>query len=541
MTRPNPVTFFAFLLAILVAMGGAALMKGGFFISRHEGDTLHLVQIVFRMVAGEVPHVDFMTPIGALAFWPIAFFVERGMGIGMAILSAQVAFAAFMLPALWWVGYSRLSRGVALLFGLIVMGLLLALVYGEAQRSISFSMHYNRWAWAATFIAVVAALLPPVHPNRPAIDGVVIGTMMAVLVMIKVTYFAAFALPIILALVLGKRLSTLLFAVLTGGAIAVAITLFVGVDYWLAYIGDLQTVANSDVRPQPGEPLSAVMGAPAYIAGSLVAIAGVIFVRQSGRANEGLILLLLVPGFFYVTFQNFGNDPQWLLLLGVVLLALLPTPDVTNSMGLNLRTAQLVTAAMALALIAPSFANMLYSPFRHLRVDETTYAPILPRGGIHTDLQTADLRALRVDGRVALDGEGSGLEQFREAARRDEQAEFMGEVFPYCTTELGLPAMFDAVTRDLEEAGLAEGKRLLAADLFSSYWLYGSLERLEGGAPWYYGGLPGFESADYLLVPFCPVSHDLQVMILKAVTERGTDDLREIRRTPLYILFEKTG
>ena len=30
-------------------------------------------------------------------------------------------------------------------------------------------------------------------------------------------------------------------------------------------------------------------------------------------------------------------------------------------------------------------------------------------------------------------------------------------------------------------------------------------------------------------------------MILKAVTERGTDDLREIRRTPLYILFEKTG
>ena len=101
--------------------------------------------------------------------------------------------------------------------------------------------------------------------------------------------------------------------------------------------------------------------------------------------------------------------------------------------------------------------------------------------------------------------------------------------------------MFDAVTRDLEEAGLAEGKRQLAADLFSSYWLYGSLERLEGGAPWYYDGLPGFESADYLLVPFCPVSHDLQVMILKAVTERGTDDLREIRRTPLYILFEKTG
>ena len=541
MTRPNPITLLGILLVILAAMGGAALAKGGFYIGRYEGDTLHMVQIVFRMVAGEVPHQDFMTPIGALAFWPIAFFVERGMGFGMAVLSAQVAFAAAMLPAVWWVGFSRLSRPLAVIFGVIVMGLLLALVHGEAQRSISFSMHYNRWAWAAAFIAIMMAMIPPIHPKSPTIDGIVIGAMMVVLVMIKVTYFAAFALPIILALVMTKRLRTLLVAVLAGLVISALITLFVGVDYWLAYLGDLQTVAVSQVRPQPGEPFDAIMGAPAYIGGSIVAIVGVIFLRQSGQATAGLVLLLLVPGFFYVTFQNFGNDPQWLLLLGVLLLALLPEGEVTNGFGWNMRHAQTTAGCVAFALITPSFANMLYSPFRHFSIDVATYAPILPRGGIHTDLQTGDLRALRVDGRIAMDGEGSGLEQYREGARRDPQPVFMGETLPYCTTELGLPAMFDAVTRDLENAGLASGKRLFAADLFSAHWLYGSLERLIGGAPWYYGGLPGFDSANYLLVPLCPVSQPLQTMILDSVTERGTDDLTEIRRTAMYILFEKAG
>ena len=87
------------------------------------------------------------------------------------------------------------------------------------------------------------------------------------------------------------------------------------------------TVAGSEVRAAPGEPLSAIMGAPAYLGGSLTAIAGVIFLRQGKVKTGGLILLLLIPGFFYVTYQNFGNDPQWLLLLAVLLLALRDQSD----------------------------------------------------------------------------------------------------------------------------------------------------------------------------------------------------------------------
>ena len=541
MSRPNPVVLTAFLMGILVLLGGAALLKGGLYIGKHEGDTLHLMQIVFRMADGQLPHLDFMTPIGALAFWPIALLVEAGLGVGMAILWSQVIVAAVFLPIVVWVASSRLSPNTALLFGAVVMVLLLALVHGEAQRSVSISMHYNRLAWAAAFVAILAALIPPVHPRSGLVDGVIIGLMMVIMVMIKVTYFAAFALPVVVALLLTEQRRALGWAVLTGAFAALVITAFVGFDFWLAYLGDLATVAGSEIRAAPGDPLTAIMGAPAYIGGSLLAVAGVILLRQARVEAGGLVLLLLLPGFIYVTYQNFGNDPQWLMLLAVLLLALRPGADkvMRNGFGWPLREALAVTAAMALALSAPSFFNLAYSPLRHFKLDTADYTPLLPRGGVHSDLHSTKLRVERVFARVALDGPGTMLERTRPPEDDTALPRFRGETFDHCSVELGLPSVMDAIVRDLEEAGLAAGKSLFAADIFSSHWLFGDLEPMQGGAPWYYGGLPGWADADYLLIPLCPVVPDVQARILSQIAEQGAEDLVEIRRTPLYILYSK--
>ena len=312
MTQQKPAALTAFLAFVLLAMGGVTVLKGGLYIGKHEGDTLHLMQIVFRMADGQIPHVDFLTPIGALAFWPIAMLVKAGMGVGMAIIWSQILAALVFLPILVWVAWTRLTPWVGAFFGLVVMVLLLALVHGEAQRSVSISMHYNRLAWAAAFVAIVLAVLPPAR-GRGWVDGVIIGAMACVLVLIKMTYFVSFALPIVLALILTGQMRTLGVALVTGLVVVAGITAVVGLDYWTAYAGDLMTVAGSEVRSAPGEPISAILGAPAYIGGSLVLIAAVIALRQAKVETGGLILLLLVPGFFYVTYQNFGNDPQWVL------------------------------------------------------------------------------------------------------------------------------------------------------------------------------------------------------------------------------------
>lgn len=537
MTKTNTAALTAFLIAVLVAMGGAAVFKGGLYIGKHEGDTLHLMQIVFRLTDGQTPHRDFMTPIGALAFWPIAMLVKAGFGIGMAIIWSQVLVAAAFLPIVIWVAWSRLSPLVATMFGLFIMVLLLALVHGEAQRSVSISMHYNRLAWSAAFIAIVAALIPPVRGRNATVDGVIIGAMLCMLVLIKMTYFVSFVLPVSVALLMTNQRRAALVAFITGIIVAGLVTAVAGLDYWFAYAQDLLAVAGSEVRAAPGEPLAAVMGAPAYLGGSLAVIAGVIFLRQAKVEIGGLVLLLLVPGFFYVTFQNFGNDPQWLMLLAVLLLALREqAQDVVNGWGWNLRDAIGITAVIALTLTAPSFFNLAYSPFRHMTLDVAKFAPLLPRGGVHTDLQSFDPRVNRLDGQIALDGQVAGLPASPD---RDAPLMFMGEELASCALQNGLPRMMDTIVQDMESAGLAAGRSVFAADLFSSYWLFGDLEPLDQGAPWYYGGLPGLQDADYLLVPICPVMPYVQRQILKGF-EAMEDKIEatEIRRTGLYILYK---
>lgn len=539
MNRSNPVYFLAFLVAIVAAMGGVALAKGGFYIGKHEGDTLHMVEIIFRMVAGEIPHLDFVTPIGGLAFAPAALFVTMGYGVGTASILAQILMAIVFLPMVWWVGIGRLTPAISAFFGLVVMVLLLALVHGEAERSTSISMHYNRWAWAAAYVAIVAALVPPVHPRNAVIDGAIVGAMLSALAMIKVTYFVAFALPVAIALLLTGQRRAMLVSVLTGAMIFAGLTLWLGTGYWLAYLGDLLTVTRSDIRQMPGDSFEAILGAPAWLGASIVGILSVVFLRQSRAHTAGLVVLLLLPGFAYVTWQNFGNDPQWLPLLAILLFAFMPPQDMTNGLGWNLRGATKLTAVAALSLGAPSFFNLAYSPFRHYGVVTEDFAPLLPRGGVHADLQTAMIRAMRIDARIALDIEAMGLARYREGANREETAIFLGEHLPTCALEIGLPSVFDAIARDMEEHGIGRGESVFVADLFSSIlWLYGDFAPLMHGAPWYYGGLPGYDEARYLVVTHCPVVQEVQTRILNAITERGTDNLKELRRNSVYTLYE---
>ncbi|MEE9428718.1 MAG: hypothetical protein V3V25_11270 [Paracoccaceae bacterium] len=538
MNKANPTVLLGFFVAVIVALCGAALIMGGFYIGKHEGDTFHLLQIVLRIADGQVPHLDFMTPIGVMAFAPIALFVKLGYGIGMSILLSQTLMAVAFLPAVWWVAYSRMRGVLPYLFGLVIFVLLTALVHGESQPSVSISMHYNRWAWAAAFIAICTAVIPAKEPVRPMVDGVIIGLAMAFLLLTKVTYFAAFAIPVLVAIIANKS-SRAIPAVLVSGLAAMAVvTLLMGTGFWLAYLGDLLTVAGSETRSHPGESFGAVVGAPAYIGASLVLIAGVVLLRQAGQANGGLILLLLTPGFFFVTYQNFGNDPQWLLLLGVLLLAFLPEAGIRNGFGWDMRNAVKICALAAFSMTAPSFLNMAYSPFRHLNTEVEDYTELLPKSQKHSDIFTVSIRAIRADRQMLMPLEGSGLEEYAELLEeKTEPTVFKGETLPQCELMLGLTAWFDVIVTDLEQAGLADGKSIFAADLFSSHWLFGSLEPLKGGSPWYYGGLPGLADADYLLVPLCPILPKLRDQILTEVKEQGLE-FDEIRRTPLYILFE---
>ena len=542
MSRPNPAYLIGFALVIVAAMGGAVLLKGGIYISKHEGDTLHLLEIVLRMAQGETPHEDFLTPIGYLAFAPISLFVAQGLGFAMAFTLAQILVALMILPAAVWTSYTRLNGALAFLFTAFVMVLPLALVHGQSEQSISLSMHYNRFAWALAFITIALATLPALRRDSQSVDGAIIGLAMGVLAMMKITYFICFAPPILIALIMRKQTRAILAGLAGGAVVALLSTLYGGFDFWAAYVGDLLTVIGSGVREAPSAPLNEVAASSAYITATVAALLGIIFLRQSREAVGGVVMLLLFPAFLYVTYQNFGNDPQWVWLLAVLLLTLRPAADVVNGWGWNMRQGLTVVAIVALTTGAPSFLNLLFSPFRHMSEDVTTFTPLLSRAPQHADLQIYDVRAFRMNFNVDAEGVGQTYRVREDRTSEDDLSLLKGETLPYCEVTLGMVTWMETLATSLEEEGFAKGNALFITDLLPGLWMYSDgLKPTQDSAPWYYGGLPGFEKADYVLVPLCPISARMRGTVLRALEARGSDDLVEVFRNDLYIVLKRAG
>lgn len=541
MQRQASFALGGFLVVFWGVLSAVLLAKGGLYIAKHEGDTMHLVDMVLRQADGQWAHLDYMTPIGFLATAPIALFVSFGWGVGMATLASQVLVGAVLLLPIWWVGVSRFSTGWAMVFGAICLWLSLALVHGEPQPSISVSMHYNRWAWALAFLAIATAILTPVGRQNQVADGVVLGLAVAGMALIKVTYVAALLPAILVALLARRQWRAILVALLAGLAVIAVVTIFAGTGFWRAYIVDLLTVMTSDTRPQPGHAFEGVLVAPSYLGGSFAAIMSIVLLRQAGRATEGLAMLLLVPGFFYVTYQNFGNDPQWLYLLGVLLFVLRPEPGTTNASGWDMRQALTLAGCAVFMLGLPSALNLAFSPFRHLALDASEYEPMFWRSEQHGDLYVKTARNEDAKGselRVIIETTGpEGRREKDEEAIRDERpAMLLGAALPDCELYRGTTSAFNGIAMDLEEKGYA-GKTIVGADLLASYWLFGDFLPPEGGAGWRYDGLPGVANATHLIVPICPMDPNSRRDFLEDMEAAGFG-LNEVERNDAYVLLE---
>ncbi|TCO69174.1 hypothetical protein [Rhodovulum euryhalinum] len=529
MKRSDPVTLAAAMAAVLGLATWAGLARGGLYPVMHEGDMLHMVQIVLREAAGEWPHLDFMTPLGVLAFAPVTLFVRLGWPLAEAFVLGQALVGVVILPAAWWAGLGRLPRGWAHLFGAGIMVLVVALVPATPDPDISLSMNYNRWAWALLFVVLVVAVLPArwAGPRARLGDGLVLGLGLAALALIKVTFFLAAAPVVVLALWLGRDRLGAIVALAAGLAVTLAVTMAAGPMIWPAYLGDLGAVASTEVRAYPSASLPDVVAGTAARVGSLLYLAAVILARRAGQARAGLLLLAAAPGLVYVTYQNFGNDPVWLFFLGLAALALRPVPG-----GRHAGPGQGLTVAGwgALLLVAPVFMAMAESPLRNLAAGEAGRVEILPG---NQGIWMPDDRVAHVQTRVSralFAGEPAA-----QAHTLPEPTLLLGQPLENCRLISGLVGWFRTVSDDIGASEFG-GRPVLVADMLNAYWLYGGVAPLPGGAPWYYGGLPGVEVAELLLVPQCATRPDVRARVLRELADGGFG-LTELRRTPDYVLL----
>jgi len=527
----------AILVVLVLVQSFFLLAKGALLIHQHEVDTLHLIDILVRMQEGAVPHLDFMTPIGVLAFAPVVLFMKAGISAGMAIMAAQVMIAVLLFPAVLHVIRSRMQGWIALGFGVAVFTLVLSLIYGGTDNVTSVSMHYNRWAWAVAFLVIATGVFPVRKNGSDLADGAIVGMGFAVLALIKVTYFAAFALPVTLGFLLRRQYKALGLAVIIGILSALAVTLILGFSFWQAYLADLLTVSGSDLRPFPGVAFGETIANPAYLGGSVCVIATIVFLRKAGQAHAGLLLLILVPGFFYVAWQNYGNDPQWIFLLPVLIGMSLPhVDDQISLLQWKLKDMLKITAVVALALALPGFINLTLSPLRHFLVDAEKYTPLAAGDPRYADVMLISGRLENVQYRADLDP-GFDLYSGQGDDEEDGPAVVNGEVLADCTLTVGVPTWQSAISDQLVQLGLGSEAKLFVADLSSVIWLYGPFSAVPGAAPWQYGDLAGVENATHLLVPLCPTLPRARKFTLDGIAERGIS-LNEIARNGLFILFE---
>ncbi len=534
MKQVNSVAFMAIFGGIWAVFAGLGLLKGGLYLGKHEVDALHVLDILARLDLGQRIHQDFQTPIGLIAFAPIRLFMHMGMGAGMAFIAAQTLVGLLLLPAIYRVVSSRMTFGIGCFFGLAVLTLAMAMVHGGSDPASSISMHYNRWAWAIGFVVIAAAVLPARRSQRQSLDGVIIGTGLGVLACLKVTYFVGFFPGVIVALILHRQFRAIFAGLVAGLAVAALVTLWQGVDFWLAYMHDLQTVASSKIRPYPGAKIGDLIGGAKGMAITAAVLAAVMFLRQAGRETTVIALVLLLPGFYYVTYQNFGNDPIWLVLLACLIWSSRPRSDRRNGAGIELRSALNVVVFVALAVVSPAFVNLLKSPLAHFAVDTSKYHRFTAR---FEDVQTANLRSYKIEGAVPLDGANSGLEAYAVLAERPEPDQINGVVLGACQVRLGMVSVFEEIGKSLAEQGLVKDQNLYVADITSAHWMYSDALPPVGSAPWYYGDLSGIEAADLLVVPVCAVHQAQRGRILKSIAERDDILLEELAQTPLYRLF----
>lgn len=489
------------------------LLGDGLYFTSHEADMLHLADLVLRQSAGDLYHTDISTPIGAWATLPMALLHRAGLGLGAAMMWAQVIVLVNLLVVAALTFPNRLTLGQSFVAAAVVAGLGAGLVFGGLEPIVSLSMSYNRWCWAASVLVVLVVLLPGQRPDS-RVEGLVLGLLMAEMAMIKVVYPVALALPVIVALLRKGRIQTLLMACIGAFAVLAAITVFEGVGYWHRYLADLLSVTQSEHRVAPGVDWPALILSPSGLPATLVVVAIIVLAGRLGRRDLNGPIVLFFAAFTLITWQNFGNDPIWLAPFGLVAWVLS-----TQGQGSAAR-AMRATALAAGVLILPVMLNILWSPVRHLTTPADMATPFLPG---EPDLRGVAARLDTVAIKTVLSAPNSAQT-------------FRGTVLPECEIASGLVGAIRQQATDLRDLAPNMERQPIVADIFQAHWLFAGLAPLPGGAPWYYSGLPGLDAASHVVVPMCPASLTTRAYILGLLDDTGIT-LDEVGQTDTLRLY----
>ena len=515
----------ALILIVLAALEfGLASGAGRILVTSYEVDTLHYLDGIERVRLGQVPHLDFRTPLGALTFEALAVWGETP---ARAMALANLTVALICAPLAAWLAATRMGVLPAVGLGGFAALLSSALMVDATGLGSSLALGYNRWGWAALILVAPIMALAPRRPGAAADwgDALALGLTGALVAFLKVSFVAALA-PMWLAWALfgGRPRAALLSLAAAAAGMAALSAALGGAEATLAYLADLWDVATSESRAQPGASLAGVVASPQAAPLMLCALVAILALARGGLGREALAVGLFVLGVALAAWQNWGNELTGLAALPFLLLALAPRmAETAKVLGGSGRRAVETIAVVLLVWAAPIAVNaqrslaLAYSARPEMAVLAPDVAPDLhwnaPEIG---PTVTTPLHPERAARRIAI----------------------AGETLPACRMGRSYAQLLSEAAAAVRGDPAMAGRRILALDLTNALWLLGGGAPLAGVYIWVYGDSgDALRQAEVLAVPLCPPVERVRDAMIEETEALGLD-LRVIRRIPGWLFVE---
>jgi hypothetical protein len=196
------------LLVVFAALTGALIVLGAPPVAGGPWDTDSILDGGWRIVNGQVPHIDFHMPLGSLTYLLAAFGMKVAPPSTASITYGNILLAVLLAPAAWYLASARFSWLIASFF-VFFEGLYLITPRppGYPIRYTSYAMSYNRQGYVMVALICLCVLLRRRNPTvrTQLCEGVIAGAILALLLYCKITYFVAGAAIAVLGMVIESK------------------------------------------------------------------------------------------------------------------------------------------------------------------------------------------------------------------------------------------------------------------------------------------------------------------------------------------------
>jgi hypothetical protein len=202
-------------------------------------DFVFILDGAYRIGVGQVPHVDFSSPIGPLTLY-LTYLGERLFPGGQPFIGLHAMAWLVMVPPFAVIASRiRSNWGFAASFAILALVVLVPYTLDPTMLSeISYFATYNRFATAILFLAGLWYVLPKARG-----DGVLLGYLLTALIFVKITAAMAMFGLVVAAVLLGRARATVLIAMLLVAAAASGLIELVSGGLVSGYLHDIAAMS----------------------------------------------------------------------------------------------------------------------------------------------------------------------------------------------------------------------------------------------------------------------------------------------------------